>query len=52
MGDVNEVGFANMCIWNYRKDGQAFQVNVVAYPVFDSITAVGHEAEEVVSPVL
>eukprot|EP00981_Chlorochromonas_danica_P001806 scaffold385_cov182-Ochromonas_danica.AAC.5 len=46
--DVTELGYANMHIVNYRKDGQAYEVDVVAYPVFDSISPVGPEAEVVV----
>ena len=34
-----------MRLVNYSKDGQPFEVEVTAYPVFDSISAVGADAE-------
>ena len=45
MKDVKEVGYANMRVYNYRKNGEVFEVNVTVYPVFDSIASVGPDAE-------
>lgn len=45
MKDIRSVGYAHMRVYNYRKSGEVFEVDVTVYPVFDSICAVGQDAE-------
>lgn len=45
MKDIRSVGYAHMRVYNYRKSGEIFEVDVTVYPVFDSICAVGQDAE-------
>lgn len=45
MKDIKEVGYGNMRVYNYRKNGDVFEVNVTVYPVFDTICSVGPDAE-------
>lgn len=45
MKDIRSVGYAHMRVYNYRKSGEVFEVDVTVYPVFDSISAVGPDSE-------
>lgn len=45
MKDVRSVGYAHMRVYNYRKSGEVFEVDVTVYPVFDSICAIGPDSE-------
>mmetsp|Transcript_35955 Transcript_35955/g.34032 ORF Transcript_35955/g.34032 Transcript_35955/m.34032 type:complete len:515 (+) Transcript_35955:255-1799(+) len=37
--DVMEVGYGNMQINNYRKNGEAFNVSITVFPIYDSFGA-------------
>jgi len=45
MNDIRSVGYAHMRVYNYKKSGQIFEVDVTVYPVFDSLCAVGPDSE-------
>lgn len=35
--DVKEVGYGNMRINNYRKNGEVFNASITVFPVYDSV---------------
>lgn len=35
--DIQEVGYGNMRINNYRKDGSVFNVSITVFPIYDSV---------------
>jgi hypothetical protein len=45
MKDIHTTGYAQMKVYNYKKSGEVFEVDVTVYPVFDSICAVGINSE-------
>eukprot|EP00599_Poterioochromonas_sp_BG-1_P006423 CAMPEP_0173145878 /NCGR_PEP_ID=MMETSP1105-20130129/8154_1 /TAXON_ID=2985 /ORGANISM="Ochromonas sp., Strain BG-1" /LENGTH=532 /DNA_ID=CAMNT_0014059961 /DNA_START=423 /DNA_END=2021 /DNA_ORIENTATION=- len=45
MKDLKEVGYSRMHVYNYRKNGEMFEVNITVFPVFDSISSTGPDSE-------
>jgi hypothetical protein len=43
--DIKEVGYGNMRVHNYRKNGERYVATVTVFPVFDSIAPTGPDSD-------
>jgi hypothetical protein len=43
--NLKEVGYGNMRIINYRKNGEVFNVAVTSFPIYDTVSAIGEKSE-------
>lgn len=42
---MRELGYANMRINNYRKNGTVFNVSITSFPIYDSVSAKGNNSD-------
>ncbi len=45
MRDIKEFGYGKMTVNNYKKNGDVFNVDIVVYPIFDSPSNTGKDAD-------
>jgi len=45
MKSIEGSGYGNMQVYNYKKNGDIFEVTITVYPVFDSVCSIGPEAD-------